>query len=127
MKPDGVSSDLGAVVRLAVRADRRSRVPTDRAYLCPGAGMVTAPQPSDPERSTDREISFLTEEARRALSADRDQGLCFDRFEADITVSGSGLPATPPGEIVLIGTGAVRLTAVRKRCFGECARSDRRS
>lgn len=94
--------------------------------LIPGVGLSLTDAPAR-SATSDRELSIFTRDGLEALAIDRERGLCFDRYEADVVVDGIGLGDVPAGAILRLGTALVELTRVRKRCFAACRRPDRSS
>jgi len=74
------------------------------AYACPG----------------DRQLVFFETQAREALEAALEGGLCYARFHENVRVDGLELAAFEPGDRLRLGEAVVEITSARKRCYAEC-------
>ena len=69
----------------------------------------------------DKQISVYSIEAQEA-DLNETKGLCYNSYEANITVSGIDLKGLKAGDIIKIGNGGVSvvITSHKGRCFDEC-------
>lgn len=68
----------------------------------------------------DRQVLLLSEEARRAVTEDPREGLCFARFKETLQVEGFPLAELPVGGRFQAGGAVFETAAKGKRCFPEC-------
>jgi cyclic pyranopterin phosphate synthase len=68
----------------------------------------------------DRQVVFFEDDARRALDAAENRGLCYARFHENIRVEGLELRTLSAGARLSIGETEVEITSARKRCYPEC-------
>jgi hypothetical protein len=69
-------------------------------------------------KNPNRPVSLISLEARQAVDNAVIRGLCYQKFRADITLSGEQMPETN----TLLASGELRLGILpeRKRCWPEC-------
>ena len=68
----------------------------------------------------DRQLSILLAETRDELLEQREKGLCFSRFKANISIRGLFLASLTPG-VRLAAAGAIlEITGETKNCHEEC-------
>jgi hypothetical protein len=116
---------------LRIAGTRRS---VERAYLAAGLGLVPDP-PSErylqsaegKKPPADRELSLLTSRASAERHRRSDNGLCFVRFQEDLTLLGVELETLSAGALIDLGEAGIVLTAETKSCFPQCALSEKAS
>ena len=67
----------------------------------------------------ERQISILFSELKDRIINSKEQGLCFDRFRENITIS--GLKHVTPGVQLAIGGVVLEITNEIKNCHEECS------
>lgn len=73
-----------------------------------GAELTTAERP----------LSLISLAARQAVDAAKLRGLCYRRFQADITLDCESMP--PKGARLACGDLTIRILPEGKQCFPEC-------
>ena len=69
----------------------------------------------------ERQISLLSAEARRWMEAQKEKGLCFERFRENILIEGLSLEDLENGSLLFLGDAVLRISMRGKHCYDECA------
>ena len=69
------------------------------------------------------DVSLIAEEILEELKTV--DGLCVNRFHADLTTRGVDYAAMQVGDIVTVGERRIRITKVGKPCVAECGWEDK--
>lgn len=85
------------------------------AVLIAGQGMS-----GDIYCLSEKPLSLFTKEAREWMEVQDKKGLCFHRFKENILLEKIDLKALQAGDKLYIGSAALRVSSVGKRCFKEC-------
>jgi len=76
--------------------------------------------------SHNRQVSLISAETVIWMDAQAEQGLCFSRYRANIVISGFPTEAFIPGDCLRTGDVLLRISHVKKDCFSECNRFDKK-
>ena len=68
----------------------------------------------------ERQVSLFSAEARRWMEAQKDKGLCFERFRENILIEGLSLEDLKNGSLLFSGDAVLRITMSGKHCYDEC-------
>ena len=69
----------------------------------------------------DRQLSLLTAKIREQIKRQKEKGLCFSRFNENITMHGIDPKTLCPGVQLVIGEAELTITGETKHCFKECS------
>jgi len=73
----------------------------------------------------EKQVTILTEEARRWMESQPEQGLCFSRFQENILIKGFKLEKIYPGSLLYAGSAVLRISMLAKPCFDDCSLSSK--
>ena len=68
----------------------------------------------------ERQISILFAESREMITSAKEKGLCFPRFNENITIEGMSSSQFAPGTRLYAGDAILEISSETKRCHKEC-------
>jgi MOSC domain-containing protein YiiM len=101
---------MASVTGIWINQKDKSRLPAESCSLLQNHGIQGDAMAGPGER----QISMALRDATR------DGGLCGPRYGANLVVEGLCFQALSQGDLLWIGTAALKVSQVGKRCFPEC-------